>query len=506
MIEQQKHQASRLGKKKLEDLLWGAAEFLRGQIDASDYKQYVFPLLFYKRLSDVYLEEYVEALEVSEGDADYAVMPMFHRFHIPQEARWEKVRHTSKNIGEAIQNALRLIETHNERLHGVFGDAQWTNKERLPDHLLADLIQHFSKIPLGIKSVAQDDLGEAYEYLIKKFADDSGHTAAEFYTNRTVVHLMTRIMGLKPGETAYDPTCGTGGMLLNAVMDLRDEGKEWRSVKLYGQEVNLLTSAIARMNMFLHEIEEFEVLRGDTLAEPKFIEGDQLKQFDVIFANPPYSIKKWNRDKFAADPYGRNLYGVPPQGCADYGFYTHIIKSLKPDTGRAAMLWPHGVLFRDSEQAIRKQVIESDIIEAVIGLGPNLFYNSSMESCVVVLNSDKPAERKNKVLFINGVEHVTRERAHSHLSDDDLAVLCDAYFTPEKQPEISALVDIDAIKDNLYNLSIPLYVQALEDDEIQDVGHVIETWKVGRVKIKKHANTLFESLKGIGYEVDANGK
>ncbi|MBY0418635.1 MAG: type I restriction-modification system subunit M, partial [Pararheinheimera sp.] len=242
---------STLNKKNLEDLLWGAAEFLRGQIDASDYKQFIFPLLFFKRLSDVYLEEYNEALETHDGDVEYAAMPMYHRFDIPAEARWEKVRHTSKNIGEAIQTALRLIEANNPRLHGVFGDAQWTNKERLPDHLLAKLIEHFSKIPLGVKSVKQDDLGEAYEYLIKKFADDSGHTAAEFYTNRTVVHLMTRIMQLKPGETAYDPTCGIGGMLLNAVMDLRSDGKEWRSVKLYGQEVNLLTSAIARMNMFL---------------------------------------------------------------------------------------------------------------------------------------------------------------------------------------------------------------------------------------------------------------
>ncbi len=490
-----------MNKNKLEELLWGAAEFLRGQIDASDYKQYVFPLLFFKRLSDVYLEEYNEALELHEGDAEYAAMSMYHRFDIPEEASWEKVRNTSKDIGEAIQNALRLIEAKNERLHGVFGDAQWTNKERLPDHLLSDLIQHFSKIPLGIKSVAQDDLGEAYEYLIKKFADDSGHTAAEFYTNRTVVHLMTRIMKLKPGESAYDPTCGTGGMLLNAVMDLRSQGEEWRGVHLYGQEVNLLTSAIARMNMFLHDIEEFDVMRGDTLGDPKFIENDQLKQFDVIFANPPYSIKKWNREKFAADPYGRNMYGVPPQGCADYGFYTHIIKSLKPDTGRAAMLWPHGVLFRDSEQVIRKQVIESDIIEAVIGLGPNLFYNSSMESCVVVLNCNKPAERKNKILFVNGLEHVTRERSHSHLSDNDLTVLCEAYSEPENQSSITALVGIETIKENLYNLSIPLYVQAQNNDELHDIEHVVETWKVGRLRLKKHASELFKNLKSIGYEV-----
>lgn len=497
---------STLNEKKLEDLLWGAAELLRGQIDASDYKQYIFPLLFYKRLSDVYLEEYQEASELQQGEIDLETIPMFHRFIIPDAAQWESVRNTSKNIGEAIQNALRLIETNNERLHGVFGDAQWTNKERLPDHLLSDLIEHFSAIPLGIKSVDQDDLGEAYEYLIKKFADDSGHTAAEFYTNRTVVHLMTRIMALKPGESAYDPTCGTGGMLLNAVMDLRTDGQEWRSVKLYGQEVNLLTSAIARMNMFLHDIEEFKVLRGDTLSDPKFIEQDQLKQFDVIFANPPYSIKKWNRDLFAADPYDRNLYGVPPQGCADYAFYTHIIKSLKPDTGRAAMLWPHGVLFRDSEQSIRKQVIESDIIEAVIGLGPNLFYNSPMESCVVVLNGNKPIERKDKILFINGVDYVTREHAYSSLSDKDLEVLCDAYFDPKSQDQITALVDIQTIKDNSYNLSIPLYIQAFNDKEAYDIEHYIESWKASRLLAKKQNKILLNDLTHLGYEVQRNDK
>ncbi|MBA3533834.1 MAG: SAM-dependent DNA methyltransferase, partial [Ardenticatenales bacterium] len=425
-----------LSQGELERYLWGAAELLRGQIDASDYKQFIFPLLFFKRISDVYDEELALALAESGGDERYAALPEQHRFLIPSGAHWEEVRALIRDLGRAIQQAFRAIEEANDRLFGIFGDASWSNSERLPDHLLERLLDHFSSHTLSIANVPQDELGNAYEYLIKKFADDSGHTAAEFYTNRTVVTLMTRLVGPQPGESIYDPTCGSGGMLLNAVLELKHRGLEYRNVRLYGQEINLITSAIARMNLFLHDIEEFDIQRGDTLADPLHLAGDRLRQFDVVLANPPYSIKRWDRDKFVHDPYGRNRYGTPPKGNADYAFLQHIIASLKPQSGRAAILFPHGVLFRDAEAAMRREIIEDDLIEAVVGLGPNLFYNSSMESCVLVLTMQKPVERKGTILFLDAAREITRERAQSSLSLINQDMIVAAYADPAAHPQV----------------------------------------------------------------------
>lgn len=298
---------------QLESYLWGAAVLLRGMIDAGDYKQFIFPLLFYKRRCDVFDEETVTALRESGGDQDFALFPENHRFQVPADAHWREIRKVSRDVGRALQQAMRDIETANpDKLFGIFGDAQWTNKDRLSDAMLSDLIEHFSTLELTVANLPEDELGQGYEYLIKKFADDSGHTAAEFYTNRTVVHLMTEMLDVQPGESVYDPTCGSGGMLLSCIAHLRNQKKEWRNVKLYGQERNLMTSSIARMNCFLHGIEDFRIERGDTLAEPKLVEGDRLMRFDVVLANPPYSIKQWDRDAFASDPWGRNLYGTPP--------------------------------------------------------------------------------------------------------------------------------------------------------------------------------------------------
>ncbi len=450
-----------LDQKSLELYLWGAATALRGTIDAGDYKQYIFPLLFFKRISDVYDEEFENALEEARGDREYAAFAENHHFQIPEGAHWRDVRETTVNVGQALQNAMRVIEQANpDTLSGIFGDASWTNKERLSDEILTNLIEHFSQQKLNLSNVPDDKLGNAYEYLIKEFADDSGHTAAEFYTNRTVVKLMTLIMDPKPGESIYDPTCGSGGLLLNCALNLKDEGKEYRTLKLYGQEINLLTSAIARMNMFLHGIEEFNIVRGDTLSNPGLLENDQLKKFNVILANPPYSIKSWDKKGFESDPYGRNIWGSPPQGCADYAFQQHIQVSLDKENGRSISLWPHGVLFRDSETEMRRKMIESDYVECVISLGANLFYNSSMVSCLLVTNNNKNPDRKGKILFIEAVNEVRKEKTMSYLDAHHIDKILTSYKTFKSIDKFSAVIDSDFIlQDKNARLSVQLYVQ-----------------------------------------------
>jgi type I restriction enzyme M protein len=452
---------TRITQQNLESYLWGAAVLLRGTIDAGDYKQFIFPLLFYKRLCDVFDEETVTALRESGGDQDFALFPENHRFQVPADAHWREIRKVSRDVGRGLQQAMRAIETANpDKLFGIFGDAQWTNKDRLSDAMLRDLIEHFSTLELTVANLPEDELGQGYEYLIKKFADDSGHTAAEFYTNRTVVHLMTEMLDVQPGESVYDPTCGSGGMLLSCIAHLRSQKKEWRNVKLYGQERNLMTSSIARMNCFLHGIEDFRIERGDTLAEPKLVEGDRLQRFDVVLANPPYSIKQWNREAFAADPWGRNVFGVPPQGRADYAFQQHILQSLKTKSGRCAVLWPHGVLFRNEEAEMRRKLIEADLIECVLGLGPNLFYNSPMEACVVVCRTQKPKNRRGKILFINAVNEVTRERAQSFLTDEHLQRVVRAYQDFKDEPGFTRVVPIEEIRAKEGSLNITLYIGA----------------------------------------------
>lgn len=485
-----------MNQKELESYLWGAAKVLRGTIDAGDYKQYIFPLLFFKRICDVYDEEFERALKESEDDIEYASFAEHHHFIVPKEAHWNTIRETTSNVGMAIQNAMREIEKANpETLYGIFGDASWTNKDRLSDATLINLIEHFSQQKLNLSTVADDKLGNAYEYLIKEFADDSGHTAAEFYTNRTVVKLMTMIMDPQPGESVYDPTCGSGGLLLNCALHLRDEGKEYRTLKLYGQEINLITSAIARMNMFMHGIEEFSIVRGDTLAQPAFLENDTLKKFNVILANPPYSIKAWDRKSFENDPYGRNIWGTPTQGCADYAFQQHIHKSLNEKNGRYAILWPHGILFRDMEAELRRKMVAEDQIEAVIGLGANLFYNSPMEAMILVGNTNKPKNRKGKVLFVNGKYDVIDNKGLAYLNEEHIVKLYSAFKEFKDIKNYAKVTTVEEILDLEGNMNINFYVKIDKKEEQLTFEEAFVNWETLSKLLNGSMNNLFEVLK-----------
>ncbi len=468
----------RMTQAELESYLWGAAVILRGLVDAGDYKQFVFPLLFYKRLSDVWDEDYAVALEESKGDEAYARANADDRFAIPEKAHWMEVRGSAKDVGKKIQVAMRSIEAANpERLDGIFGDAPWTNKERLPDVTLKNLLEHFSEHVLSLANVPEDELGNGYEFLIKKFADDSGHTAQEFYTNRTVVHLMVQILDPKPSESIYDPTCGTGGMLISALDEVKRKGGEYRTLKLLGQERNHMTASIARMNLVLHGVEDSEIARGDTLAAPAFVEDDKLRSFDLVLANPPYSIKQWNREAWMSDPWGRNFLGTPPQGRADYAFFQHILRSMDLKTGRCAILFPHGVLFRKEEAELRRNLIEADLVDCVLGLGPNLFYNSPMEACILFCCSKKPPKKRGKVLLIDAVNEVARERSTSYLNEAHQARIQAAYTAYVDQEGFAKVVTIEELAAQSYSLSIPLYVKKpSSSSKLTDAMALPEAW------------------------------
>jgi type I restriction enzyme M protein len=454
----------------LEAHLWGSANILRGPVDQADFKSYVFPLLFLKRISDVYDEEFQQALKESDSDVDYAELAENHRFQIPAGAHWGDLRERTESVGQAIQRAMRAIERANpQKLYSIFGDAQWTNKERLPDALLRDLIDHYSKLPLGNSRVEPDVLGNAYEYLIKKFADLSKKKAGEFYTPRSVVKMLVSILNPQEGETVYDPACGTGGMLIEVVQHVKDHGGRAQLLwgKVFGQEKNLTTAGIARMNLFLHGVEDFEVVRGDTLRNPAFFVGDELATFDCVIANPPFSLEKWGEEVWTSDRFDRNFAGVPPKKYGDFAWVEHMVKSMAARSGRLAVVLPQGTLFRGgAEQRIRRHLLEADLVEAVIGLGPNLFYGTGLAACVVVLRQHKSRERKGKVLVVDASGLFKRGRKQNTLEEDHrrrIESLC-ADFADEEG--FASVADLEEIAGNRFNLNISLYVAPMDEEEL----------------------------------------
>ena len=493
---------------EMKQFLWGAATRLRGQIDAAGYKEYIFPLLFFKRISDVYDEQYAEFL--CEGGEEYAGMQAQELvIRIPDGAHWSDVRSVTENVGQRLVEAFIAIEQANPGieadgrivggLEGIFGPKDgWTNKAKMPDHIITSLIEDFSRHDLSLASCPADEMGQAYEYLIGKFADDAGNTAQEFYTNRTVVTLMAEILQPQPGESIYDPTCGSGGMLVKCLDYLRAKGLPWQGVKVFGQEINALTSSIARMNLYLNGVEDFSIVCGDTLERPAFVEGSQLRKFDVVLANPPYSIKQWDREAFMHDKWGRNFLGTPPQGRADYAFFQHILASMDDKTGRCAILFPHGVLFRKEEEVLRRKLVECDLIECVIGLGANLFYNSPMEACIIICRKNKSKEAKGSITFINAVNEVVRKNAESYLEEKHIAKIYNAYSTQDNIDNFSRTVSNELVLENNASLNIPLYVPTVAATEISvlSVDDSIKQWRIQNKQMYNEFNNLLSLIYG----------
>ncbi|TWU24886.1 putative type I restriction enzymeP M protein [Novipirellula galeiformis] len=461
--------------------LWESANILRGPVDAADFKTYIFPLLFFKRISDVYDEEIQNALDESDGDQQYAQFPENHRFQVPEGCHWDDVRKKTSNVGKSLQRAMREIEKANpDTLYGIFGDAQWTNKDRLSDELLCNLVEHFSLLPLGNDAARADILGGAYEYLIKKFADATNKKAGEFYTPRTVVNLMIRILHPKEGETIYDPACGTGGMLIEAIQHVKEHGGNVRKLwgKLYGQEKNLTTSSIARMNCFLHGVEDFKIVRGDTLRTPAFHSGDALSKFDCVIANPPFSLEKWGEDVWASDPYGRNFAGMPPSKSGDFAWVQHMIQSMSPRKGRMAVVLPHGALFRmGKEGTIRKKLLSMDILDAVIGMGPNLFYGTGLAACIMVFRKTKPAKRKKQVLIVDASRQFKKGRAQNEMNSSHVDQIFEWYRDYKDVEGVARCVPLDEIKENDWNLNIPRYIEPIIEEETITVAEAIRNLK-----------------------------
>lgn len=491
---------------EMKQFLWGAATRLRGQIDAAGYKEYIFPLLFFKRISDVYDEQYGEF--VCEGGEEYANMQAEEFvIRIPDGAHWKDVREVTENVGQRLVEAFIAIEQANPGkemdgriiggLEGIFGPKDgWTNKAKMPDHIITSLIEDFSRYNLSLASCPADEMGQAYEYLVGKFADDAGNTAQEFYTNRTVVTLMAEILQPKPNESIYDPTCGSGGMLVKCLDYLRSKGQPWQGVKVFGQEINALTSSIARMNLYLNGVEDFSIVNADTLEKPGFVDGSHLRKFDIVLANPPYSISEWNRAMFQSDKWGRNMYGTPPQGRADYAFMQHIIASMNDTTGRCAILLPHGVLFRNEEAELRKEMVLSNKVEAVIGLGPNLFYNAPMEACVIICNNNKPSDLEDKVIFINAKNEVTRKNAESYLEEPHINKILSAYRFTDDVNDFKRTVDLSEIEKNHFDLTIQKYVfiNEITNNETLTKEDAIKQWLNSSINTSSTYNTLIELL------------
>ena len=493
--------AEETSSQKLFNFLYEDCNILRGPINQDEYKSYVTPILFFKRLSDVYDEEHEKALKESGGDEEYASFDENYSFVIPKGCHWNDVRNVTQNVGQAIVKAMSGIERANpDYLSGVFSsfdDANWTDKNKLSDERLKNLIEHMSELKVGNNNYSADVMGDAYEYLIKKFADLSKKNAGEFYTPRTVVKLMVMLLDPQAGDTVYDPACGTGGMLIEAIRHIDNDHMTFG--KIYGQEKNLSTSAIARMNLFLHGAREFKIVQGDTLVDPSFTEGNHLKTFDCVLANPPFSLKHWGAAAFEHDKYGRNIWGSPSDSNADFAWLQHMVVSMDKKHGRVAVVLPQGVLFRTGKDGkMRKKLVDSDLLEAVITLKGGIFYGAGVSACILFLKREKSKNHIGRVCMIDASEIYTPQRAQDYMSEDDIAEVYKLYTDYQDVIERCKIVTLKDIKDKGYTLSTNVYIEK-KPVPITPPSVVRDRYYASYKRAMEYERRLRELLKEGGY-------
>jgi type I restriction enzyme M protein len=495
---------SKLTLQQLEQFLWKSADILRGKIDSSDYKKYIFGLLFYKRISDVWDEEYKKVMDEYE-DTTLAEADYNHRFQVPSDCKWSVIVDTSTNIGDKLDKVFEKITNVNSpKLDKVFDDLNFGNNDRFPNETLQRLINHFSQYNFGSNYISSDLLGDAYEYLIKQFAADAGKKGGEFYSPREVERMIVGILKPHQKDHILDPTVGSGGFLLEAYNYLREKTDEQvaRTLYLYGQELNIGTFAIAKINMFLHGLDSADIRRGDTLANPQFLNNiGELQKFDIVVANPPYSIKDWEFEKFKSDKFGRtDGYDQPPQKNADFAFLLHIVKSLNSN-GRAGVILPHGVLFRGgAEGRIREQLIKNDLIDAIISLPPKLFYGTGIPVGVWILNNNKSEEKKGKVLIIDASREYSEEKNQNTLRKQDIEKIVKTYDQYQDVDKYARLVGSEEIEENEYSLNVSRYIDSSEVKEEIDVKKVWSELKQLETERDEINQKIVEYLKELKYE------
>lgn len=502
---------AKLTLQELEANLWKAADILRGELNAAQYKDYIFDLLFLKRMNDEFqteretkkqefLKQGMPAEEVDELLEDPQV---YVSFFVPERARWDNLKNLNLNIGPELDKAFKAIEDEpkNVELIGVLTTTNFNDKERVSDKKLSQLLLLFDTMQLDADNLESSDmLGDAYQYLIKEFADEGGAKGGEFYTPSEVVQVLVNILKPQEGDRIYDPTVGSGGMLIKSIEYVRDHGGNPRNLSLFGQEINLSTWAICKMNMIFHNAKGADIRKGDTIRNPMHLEGGVLKTFDKVLANPPFSLKNWGYEEAMADPYHRFVYGVPPQSYGDLAFVSHMVASLNAK-GKMGTVVPHGVLFRGgAEGKIREGFTKDDLIESVIGLPNNIFYGTGIPAALLIINKNKPQERKGKILFIEASQGFVKSGNKNKLRDEDIEAITKAFDAFEDQEKFSAVVSLNTIKENDYNLNISRYVDTSEEEEEIDIEQVLQDIRDLKMDIADTEEKLNGYLEELGFE------